>query len=111
MSSFQSVFHEFKEKCQVKNAIFTYARKHDEFFIYIYCLQKDINIKNEENKLKTFCYKHEICYQYGYQQQFWELPTLTQIISTSLSYSSTYVFSFKKKETDSFFSIFLTSRK
>ena len=54
MSALHSVFYEFKEKCKVKNAIINYTRKHDEFFIYVYCLQRNINIKNEENKLKHF---------------------------------------------------------
>ena len=103
MSSLHSGFNEFKEKCKVKNAIITYTRKHNKILIYVYCLQKDIDIKNEENKLKFVCYKHGICYQYGYGQPVSELPTLIQIISSSCS--STYVFSFKKKETDSYFSI------
>ena len=51
------------------------------FFIYVYCLQTDIGIKNKENKLKTICYKHGICYEHSYGEQFWEMPTLTQIIS------------------------------
>ena len=70
MYSLQSVFYEFKVKCKVKNATVTYTRKHNKFFIYVYCLQKDINIKNEENKLKTLYFKHGICYQHGYGQQF-----------------------------------------
>ena len=65
MSVLHSVFYELKEKCKVKNSIVNYARKHDEFFIYV-CLQKDIKIKNEKKtkKLKTNCYKHGICYQH-----------------------------------------------
>ena len=56
MSVLHSVFYELKEKCKVKNSIVNYARKHDEFFIYV-CLQKDIKIKNEKKtkKLKTNC--------------------------------------------------------
>ena len=54
MSSLHSGFNEFKEKCKVKNAIITYTRKHNKILIYEYCLQKDIDIKNEENKLKFF---------------------------------------------------------
>ena len=106
MSSLHSGFKEFKEKGKVKNVIIIYTRKHNKILIYVYCLQKDIDIKNEENKLKFVCYKHGICYQYGYGQPLWELPTLTQIISIFSSYSSTYVFSFKKKEKD-FFNILI----
>ena len=66
MSAFHSVFYEFKGKCKVKNAIINYTRKHDEFLIYVYCLQRNINIKNEENKLKTLCSKHGIYCQHNY---------------------------------------------
>ena len=63
MSALLAVFQEFKEKCKVKNPIITYTRKNNEFLIYIYVLQKDISIKNEENKLRTLCFKHGILYQ------------------------------------------------
>ena len=63
MSALLAVFQEFQEKCKVKNSIITYTRKNNEFLIYIYVLQKDISIKNEENKLRTLCFKHGILYQ------------------------------------------------
>ena len=63
MSALLAVFEEFKEKCKVKNSIMTYTAKNNEFLIYIYTLQKDIDIKNEEKKLRTLCYKHDICYK------------------------------------------------
>ena len=90
MSALLAVFQEFKEKCKVHNSIITYARKNNEFLIYIYALQKNIDIKNEENKLRTLCYKPGICYLDDWGQQLWNLPILTQIM-----------FSFKKKETES----------
>ena len=90
MSPLLAVFQEFEEKCKVHNSIITYARKNNELLIYIYALQKDIDIKNEENKLRTLCYKPGICYLDDWGQQLWNLLILTQI-----------VFSFKKKETES----------
>ena len=90
MSALLAVFQEFKEKCKVHNSIITYTRKNNEFLIYIYALQKNIDIKNEENKLRTLCYKPGICYLDDWGQQLWNLLILTQI-----------VFSFKKKETES----------
>ena len=63
MSAWLAVFQEFKEKCKVKNSIITFTRKNNEFLICIYALQKDIDIKNEENKLRTLCYKHGIFYK------------------------------------------------
>ena len=94
MSALFAVFQEFKEKCKVHNSIITYARKNNEFLIYIYALQKNIDIKNEENKLRTLCYKPGIYYLNDWGQQLWNLPILTEIM-----------FSFKKKETESLFSL------
>ena len=51
LSALTSIFQEFKESCNVTHSIITYSRKKDEFLIYIYALQKDIKIENEENKL------------------------------------------------------------
>lgn len=45
------VFCEFKKNCKVKNAIINYSRKQTEFLIYVYCLQKDINITNEKKMI------------------------------------------------------------
>ena len=67
----------------------TYKRKGNEFLIDIYFLEKDFDVKNDENKLKTLCYKCGLCYQHDWEQQTWKLPISTQIISTSLSYSPT----------------------
>ena len=103
MSAWLAVFQEFKEKCKVKNSIITFTRKNNEFLICIYALQKDIDIKNEENKLRTLCYKHGICYKNDWGQHLWKLPELTEIILVRPTYCSTYVFSFKKKETESLF--------
>ena len=94
MSALLAVFQEFKEKCKVHNSIITYTRKNNEFLIYIYALQKNIDIKNEENKLRTLCYKPGIYYLNDWGQQLWNLPILTEIM-----------FSFKKKETESLFSL------
>ena len=57
----------------------------------------------KNNKLKTLSYKHGISFKYEYGQSLWELPTLSQIISTTPTYSSAYVFSFKKKKRTLFF--------
>ena len=105
MSALLAVFEEFKEKCKVKNSIMTYTAKNNEFLIYIYTLQKDIDIENEEKKLRTLCYKHGICYKNDWGQHLWKLPKLTEIILVGPTYSSTYVFSFKKKETESLFTL------
>ena len=67
----------------------TYTRKDNEFLIYVYCLEKSIDVKNDENKLKTLCYKCGLCYQHDWEQKTSKLLISTQIISTSPSYSPT----------------------
>ena len=42
-----SIFQEFKENSKINKAGFNYNRKDDEFLVYVYCPQMDINIKNE----------------------------------------------------------------
>ena len=43
------LFCEFKGKCEINSVIIDYQRKENEFSIYIYCLQKDINFEKEKN--------------------------------------------------------------
>lgn len=63
MSATITVFQEFKEKSKIHNASITHVRKNDEFLLYISCLQKDINIKNEQKRLINSWYKHGRCWQ------------------------------------------------
>lgn len=86
LSALTAIFQEFKENCNVTHSIITYSRKKDEFLIYIYALQKDIKIENEENKLLALCYKHGICYENNWGNN--------QIILVRSTYCSTYVFFF-----------------
>ena len=53
-----------------------YVRKENEFSIYLYCLEKDIDFKRDKKKGSTrLCYKHGLCYNMCYGQIKWELPT------------------------------------
>ena len=52
------LFCEFKGKCEINSVIIDYQRKENEFSIYIYCLQKDINFEKEKNRLIKLYYKH-----------------------------------------------------
>ena len=96
-----SIFQEFKENSKINKAGFNYNRKDDEFLVYVHCPQMDINIKNEQNRLLNLCYKHGLCWGSS-----WEMPQLTQILAIKPTYSSNYVFKFKKKKTDSSFSMY-----
>ena len=68
------LFREFKENCNINNAIIDYTRKENEFSIHIYCLEEDMNTKKEKNRLLHLYYKHELSYHLCYEQPNWELP-------------------------------------
>ena len=48
------LFREFKENCIIYNAIIDYTRKENDFSIYIYCLEKDFDIKKRKKSLVIF---------------------------------------------------------
>ena len=100
------LLREFKKKCEA-NVIFDYiidyTRKENEFSIYIYCLQKDINFEKEKKRLIKLYYKHGLCYNTRYWGPTWELPKEKKITSKKPTCFSTYVFSFKKRELILFF--------
>ena len=81
-----------------------YIRKENEFSIYPYCLEKDIDFEREKKRLTRLCYKHGLCYDMSYRQIKWELPTekkKKKLIKSN--YRSTYIFTLKKKIVESFF--------
>ena len=41
-------FQEFKQECEIKNVIMDYLLKENEFSIYIYCLEKNIDFVKEK---------------------------------------------------------------
>ena len=96
-----SLFCEFKENYNISNAITDYTRIENEFSIHIYCLEKDIDIKKERNRLLHLYYKHGLSYNLCYGQLKWELPKEKRIISTKPIYFSTYIFSLRKRKVDS----------
>ena len=100
------LLQEFKENCNIENAIIDYQRKENKFSIFIYCLEKYIDIKKERNRFLHLYYKHGLSYHLWYGQQIWELPEEKWIISTKSTYFSTYIFSFRKQKVDSFFSLY-----
>ena len=52
--SLPMVFNDFKEDCKIKKAVMDFSRKQNEFLIYIYCLEKDINVKKEKKDWKNY---------------------------------------------------------
>ena len=45
------VFNDFKKDCKIKNVITDFSRKENEFSIYVYCLEKDINFEKVKKKI------------------------------------------------------------
>ena len=101
MSGIVNAFEEFGETSKIKNVIIDWSRKNNEIMLYVYCIEKDINVLNEKNRLLNLCCKHGVSWG-----GTWEVPPkLTQILSVRPNYTSTFIFTFKKKKTDSFFSL------
>ena len=99
MSGILNAFEEFRETSRIKNVIIDWSRKNNEIMIYVYCIEKDINVLNEKNKLLNLCCKHGVSWAGTWKI----LPKLTQILSVRPNYTLTFIFVFKKKKTDSFF--------
>ena len=70
--------------------------------LYVYCIEKDINILNEKNRLLNLYCKHGVSWGGTL-----EVPLkLTQNLAVRPTYTSTFIFTFKKKKTDSFISLY-----
>ena len=100
MSGIVNAFEEFGETSKIKNVIIDWSRKNNEIMLFVYCIEKHI-VLNEKNRLLNLCCKHGVSCG-----GTWEVPPkLTQILSVRPNYTSTFIFTFKKKKTDSFFSL------
>ena len=102
MSGTINVFEEFRETSKIKNVIIDWSQKNNKIMLYMYCIEKDINLLNEKNRLLNLCCKHGVSWGGTWQVP----PKLTQTLSVRHSYTSTFIFTFKKKKTDSFFSLY-----
>ena len=102
MSGIVNAFKEFKQTSKINNVIIDWSRKNNEIMLYVYCIEKDINILNEKNRLLNLCCKHRV----SWVGRMVVPPKLTQILAVRPTYTSTFIFTFKKKKTDSFFSLY-----
>ena len=102
MSGIVNAFKEFKQTSKINNVIIDWSRKNNEIMLYVYCIEKDINILNEKNRLLNLYCKHGVSWGGTL-----EVPLkLTQNLAVRPTYTSTFIFTFKKKKTDSFFSLY-----
>ena len=96
-SAIECVFREFKEKCQIKNAL---VNK----FIgpkSVQCIEENMDIYHERIRLFDLCKKHGI----HYISRPWDINfDVSEIISIKPLYDSTFLFIFSKKNDTSFFS-------
>ena len=60
MSGIVNAFEEFRETSKIKNVIIDWSRKNNEIMLYVYCIEKDINVLNEKNRLLDLCCKHRV---------------------------------------------------
>ena len=102
MSDLDYAFREFVETTRILNAIIDKHWQFEEYKIIINCLEKIINVKKEKKKLFDLCVKHGVNY-FGSDSSI--NFDVDKIISVKASYTSTYIFSFKRKENSSFFFI------
>ena len=51
MSGIVNAFEEFRETSKIKNVIIDWSRKNNEIMLYVYCIEKYINVLNEKNRL------------------------------------------------------------
>ena len=51
MSGIVNAFEEFGETSKIKNVIIDWSRKNNEIMLYVYCIEKDINVLNEKRLL------------------------------------------------------------
>ena len=62
--------------------------------LYVYCIEKDINVLNEKNSLLDTCCKHGVSWRGTLETP----PKLTQILSDRPNYTSTFIFMIKKNQ-------------
>ena len=103
MSGIVNAFEEFKQMSKINNVFIDWSRKNNEIILHVYCLEKDINILNEKNRLLNLCCKHGVSWGGGRGDGKFPPPKLTQILLVRPTYTSTFIFTFKKKKDRFFF--------
>ena len=88
MSGLNCAFQEFLETSKIKNTIIDKHRKIDEYKIMVYCMEQNIDVNKEKNRLFNLCLKHGV----GYQCSDWDINLeLKKIIYVKPSYFSTFI--------------------
>ena len=63
MSGLDCVFQEFCETSKTENVIIGKHRTFDDYSIKLYCLENNIDINKEKQRLIKLCLKHGIGYK------------------------------------------------
>ena len=93
-SSLRTLVNDFKEHLKIPNNVVTWIIKKKEkkkFVLTVYCLEKDISVKNKLDFLNLL-YRH-----HGLNRMKLDLFEVTEIISINKNYSSTFVFTSRKQ--------------
>ena len=51
MTGIVNAFEEFKQTSKIDNVIIDWSKKNNEIMLYVYCIEKYINILNEKNRI------------------------------------------------------------
>ena len=92
--SLECAFQKFKEKCNFEKWIITWKKREKKFFLFIYCLEKDIDILKEKKRLSKLLIKHGVWWGDSWDNDF-ELEKWWAVRPT---YKSTFKFTFKRKD-------------
>ena len=90
-SSLRALVNDFKEHLKIPNNVVTWISKEKKFVLTVYCLEKDISVKNELDFLNLF-YRHN-----GFNWIKLDPFEVTEIISINKNYSSTFEFTSRKQ--------------
>ena len=101
MSGVVNAFEEFKQTSKINNVIIDWGRKNNEMILYVYCIEKDINILNEKNRLLNLCCKHGVSWRGGGKHMGSSPQTNPNFISTS--HVHLHLYFYFQEEKDKFF--------
>ena len=90
-SLLHALVNDFSQTLKIPNNVVTWISKERKFVITVYCLEKDISVKNELDYLNVL-HKH-----HGLNWMKLDTFEVTEIISTNKNYSSMFVFTSRKQ--------------
>ena len=91
VSSLRALVNDFKEHLKISNNVVTWISKEKQFALTVYCLEKDISVKNKIDFLNLLYRRH------GLNWMKLDPFEVTEIILINKTYSSTFEFTSRKQ--------------